>query len=827
LGVNGAIMITTKKGKSNNQDGVEISVNSSTQFQAGFIRIPETQDQYGMGWNGQYGFVDGKGSGTFDDYGYVYGPKLNQPDPTTKSGFVEIPQFNSPIDPITGKRVPLPWITRSTSNLNKFLRNQILTTNNISIAGKSGNGDYRISLSHLYQQGQVPNTELNSTSATIAGGLQLNKRIRMEATASYNRQYSPNYPSAGYGADNYFYNILLWMGPDLDINDLRDYWQPGKKDIQQNTFNYTWYNNPWYLANEYRKQYTNDVIVGQTNLTWDFTDDLKFLIRSGVTTNSVFTDRKTPYSFIYYSSGASPQGNYQIDQNSNFQIISDALLTYNKTFAKDFDLTLSAGTSHRFNSNTELYNRTVGLNIPGYFNLSNSISPVQTRNSLTEKEVKSAFGYADFGYKRMIYLGITGRNDWTSALQTPYNSFFYPSATASVIVSEMLHLPKWFSYLKLRGAWANISTDPDAYYTLPTYSTGVRWNGNLSLERPGSLIAPNILPNQTVSQEYGLELKFFGNRLGADLTYFTYIDKNFIINAPVSLASGFESRLVNGGEINRKGFELTINATPIQTTNFRWNVTANLSQAFSYRNSYYGGETILDGVKIGERTDVFRGWAWQRSPDGKIVTIAGRPQYVDHPINLGFTDPNWVFGFSSQFSWKGLTFGFLIDGRIGGKMLNGVEAKLYEGGMHPATANSFRDDSYAGKATFLLDGVEVTDGTAKWDVQGNLTEDTRKYAPNATKVKYIDHLFDTYVNGIDEAVLYDRTFAKLREVTLTYTVPTSFLKNKPFKEANISVVGRNLLLWSNVPFMDPDGYNFYNLAEPTYRNIGVNVNLKF
>jgi TonB-linked SusC/RagA family outer membrane protein len=829
LGINGAIMITTKKGKSDGKNGIEVSLNSSTQFQAGFIRIPETQEQYGMGWNGEYAFVNGKGAGLFDDYGYVYGPKLDQKDPNTASGFVEIPQFNSPIDPATGMRVPLPWISRSKGNLKKFLRNEMLTTNNVSVAGKNDKGDYRISLSHVFQRGQVPNTELNSTTASLSGGLQLTSRLKADANISYNRQYSPNYPSAGYGADNYFYNILLWMGPDVDINDLKDYWQPGKEGVQQNTYNYTWYNNPWYLANEYTKSYTNDVIVGQTNLTWDFTENLKFLVRSGVTTNNAFSDRKTPYSFIYYSSGAAPQGNYSIEKKNRFQIVTDAILTYNRSFTEDFELTVSTGTSHRYKSRNELSSRTAGLNIPEYYNLANSIAPVVSTNYLEEKEVTSVYGYADIGFKHAIYIGVTGRNDWSSALQKPYNSYFYPSLNGSVILSELLRLPKWFSYFKLRSSWANIYTDVDPYYTLSSYETGIRWDGNLSLQRPQSLIAPDLQPNQTISQEYGAELKFFNNRIGADFTYFSYNDKNFVTDVPISLASGFPNLRVNAGEVNRKGIEILLTGTPIKNSKLRWDLSANLGQTRKIRRAYYESASLIDGVKIGERTDIYNGWAWQRSPEGKIVTIAGRPQYIDHAINIGHLDPDWVYGFGSQLSWKGLSMSVLFDGRVGGMMYNGVEAKLYEGGMHPATANQYRDESYAGEATFLLEGVEVTEGSAVWDPQGILISDTRKFTPNTTKVKYIDHLFDTYVNGIDEAVLYDRTFLKLREVSLTYSIPKKRLGRMPFKDVFISLIGRNLALWSKVPFMDPEAYgnNFTTLAEPSYRNIGVNVNLKF
>ncbi len=828
LGINGAIMVTTKRGKKGS-DGMEVSFNTSNQWQAGFLKIPEVQTEYGMGWNGQYAFKDGKGGGLFDDYGYVYGPKLNQPDPTTASGFVELPQWNSPRDPVTGELVPLPWISRSSSNLDKFLRNQFITTNNLSIAGKSERSDYRLSLSHMYQKGQVPNTQLNSTTATLSGGLKLTKRMKAEASISYNRQYSPNYPSAGYGADNYFYNIVLWMGPEVDINDMQEYWQPGKEGTQQKTYNYTWYNNPWYLANEYLKSWTSNVIVGQANVTYDFTKDLKFMVRSGITTNNTFTDRKTPYSFIYYSNGASPFGNYWLRRDETFQIISDALLTYNKSLlGGDLELTVSGGASHRFNGLGRVTSNTVGLNIPGHYNLRNSIAPAQTTNELYEKEVKSVYGYADLSYKRMVYVGITGRNDWTSALQKPYNSFFYPSATLGLVFSEMFKMPDFISYLKLRGAWADVSTDPDPYNTLRTYAIGQRWDGDLSLGLPGSLIAPDIRPNQTISQEYGTELKLLKSRIGLDFTYFTYDDQNFIVQAPVSQATGYDSRLVNGGIVNRKGVEVVLSVTPVKTSNFRWDISANYSHAYSYRKEYYGGDTLLGGVKIGERIDVYRGWAWQRSPDGKIVVDAnGHPMWIDHPINLGHLDPDWVWGVNNSFTWKNFSFSFLFDGRVGGVMYNGVEAKLYEGGTHPNTANHYRDESYAGEATWLIDGVVVTDGAAEWDIQGNLVSDTRQFAPNTTKVKYIDYLFDTYVNGIDESVLDDRTFFKLREATITWQAPSGWLQKTPFKSLNFSIVGRNLMLFTKVPFMDPDGFTGQLLNEPTYRNIGVNLNCGF
>jgi hypothetical protein len=249
---------------------------------------------------------------------------------------------------------------------------------------------------------------------------------------------------------------------------------------------------------------------------------------------------------------------------------------------------------------------------------------------------------------------------------------------------------------------------------------------------------------------------------------------------------------------------------------------------FKYVREYYGGETIRDGIKVNERTDVFRDWTWERSPDGKIVYFDnGFPKYIDHVVNIGHTDPDYIFGINNSINYKNFGLSFSFDGRIGGVMYNGVEQKLYEGGNHTGTVNSYRDDANAGEATYIGDGVVATEGEAVYDVQGNITSDTRKFAPNTTKVNYVSWIFQTYVNGVPGANMYKRSFVKLREVVLSYNFQSSLLKKTPFSAATISVTGRNLLLFTKVPFMDPDGYAGTTLAEPTYRNIGVNINLKF
>jgi len=866
LGINGAIMITTKKGKSGGR-GVEVSLNSTTQFQTGFLRVPETQHEYGMGWSGYFAFINGKGGGGwYDDYGYVWGPKLNVKNSSTPSGYDEYPQYNSPYDPNTlydftqqgytdqSHYKPLPAITRGKDNLKNFLDNELLTTNSVSVAGKNENADYRISLTHMYQKGQVPNTHLNSTTVNLSGSLKVSEKFRIESVVSFNKQYTPNFPQTGYGANNFFYNILLWMGPDVDIRDLKDYWKPGGgrtdgsvfvpygvKDVQQFNYNYTWYNNPWYLAHEALNGYDNGVVTAQANATYDITKDLSFFVRSGIITNGALSTLQTPKSYVYYGNG-DLDGNYYEKRQSNFQIVTDALLTYKRTFLTDFNGTLSVGASNRYNSNSYLQSQTSGLFVPKDYSFENSIGVVSSIDRLAQRKVNSAFGYLDVDYKKMVYLGVTGRNDWTTTLQKPNNSYFYPSASLGVIPSSMFKLPEFISFAKLRGSWSRVSTDnitvdpndPNNIYknwygTLPVYNTGPRWNGtNGSSNLPGTLVQPGIKPNTTISQEYGTELRFLKSRLGVDFTYFTYIDKDFAISAPVSTASGFNYQLVNGDKINRKGIELVLTGTPVRTKNIRWDITFNYSQVHEWVKEYYNGDTIRNAIKVGERTDVFRDWDWERSPDGQIVYGSnGFPQFIDHVVNIGHTDPDYIFGITNNLAYKNFGLSFSFDGRIGGVMYNGLEQKLYEGGMHPATANSYRDDAYAGNKTWVGPGVVVTSGSAQYDVQGKIISDDRKFATNTTAVNYIDWIFATYVNGVPGANMYKRSFVKLREVVLSYNFEQKLIKKTPFSSASISVTGRNLLLFTDVPFMDPDGYSNTTLAEPTYRNIGINLNLKF
>jgi hypothetical protein len=467
--------------------------------------------------------------------------------------------------------------------------------------------------------------------------------------------------------------------------------------------------------------------------------------------------------------------------------------------------------------------------------LANSNAPVTATNNLTEEEIRSTYGYVDAAFRNILYLNVSLRNDWTSTLQSPNNAYFFPATSLGVILSQIVKLPSVISYAKVRGAYGNVASDYTPYGTLPVYSTSVRWNGTPSLTNPTSIYSNSIQPNRTVTRETGLEMKLFKNRLGFDFTYYNYLENHFIVNVPLSQASGYNSLVTNGNVFDKRGVELTINATPVKTRHFAWDMQFNYTSYDEIVKSWYGGAkygtlntSYPNTLKVGERTDTYVGYAWQRSPDGKVVYDQnGNPQYINQLVNLGNTNEKWSFGLSNKFTYDRLTFSFSFDGRIGGLIWDGVESKMYEGGQHPATANKYRDDSYAGKPTYVPNGVLVISGSATYDVQGHITSDSRKFAPVTAGTDYVSWVTNYYTSGIDQSELYKRTFVKLREAIITYAFPEPFLHKKGIQGASLSLVGRNLLIFTKVPFMDPDNYTGYQLAEPSYRNIGINLNVHF
>jgi TonB-linked SusC/RagA family outer membrane protein len=826
IGQNGAIMITTKRGKGKD---LSVEINSSTELQPSFIRVPKVQTEYGDGFKGQYSYVDGSGGGP-EGGGWIWGPKLDQKDPSTKSGFVELPQYDSPIDPQTGKRIPTPWISKGKDNVQDFFRTGVISSNNISITKSSDKGAFRASVSNVYQVGIVPNTDLNNSSFNLSGNYNLSDNLTADARLTFNKQYTKNFPAVGYGPTSYLYNLILWTGADVSVKDLRNYWAPGQVGLQQRNYNNSYYNNPYFQANEYLQGYDKNNTYGSLNLNYKVSPAFSIQFRNGINAYGLNRTYDEPKSYIGY--GNKSRGNFTVSNDNFFDITSDLIGDYNHTFSEKFKLHAQVGGSNYYRNDKYGSAATDGLTIPGFYNLSNSTNPVTATNAVEERRTSGVYGVLDLEFLNAIYLTATGRNDFISTLPVQNNSFFYPSFGSSVVVSELTKLPEWFSLLKARGSWSQVSsaTLNDNAYTysyLPTYSKGYTWNNIPSLSYGSSILNPNLHPQTSNSWEVGVDTKFFNNRIGLEATYYQTSDFNNIFSIPISNTSGFGSQLVNGNTYKRKGFELVLTATPVKIPGFRWDLAANFSTYHRYLTSIYNNAPTLNNLKVGDRTDKIYTSVYQKDPGGNIIYASnGFPLDDTFPRSVGYSDPDFAFGLENTFTYKQFSLKVLVDGRVGGLMYSTTNQKMWWGGTNTGTLNHYRDEANAGKATYIGQGVVVTSGSVTYDSNGNITSDTRKFAPNTKAVNYIDYMTNTSNAANTNYNYYSQTFLKIREISFTWQMPGKWLKSSFIKGLNLSAVGRNLFLFAKIPNVDPDT-GVDNLQTPATRTIGFNADIKF
>jgi TonB-linked SusC/RagA family outer membrane protein len=839
-GINGAIQITTKRG-SKNKRGFSVEFNSSSQIQTGFNAEPGLQAEYGPGSNFEYEFKDGKGSGKNDADYDVWGPRF-------EGQLINL--WNSKVDPATGNLIPLPWTAKGKNNLHNFLQNGILSSNNVAISANNDKGDIRFSMTQLYQRGQVPNTKLNSTNVNFSGGLNITKKLRLESNINYNKQYTPNYPVLAYQPSSPVYAMMIWGAANYDVRELRDYWQPGKVGTQQKNVEYYQYSNPWFVAYEQLRSYYKDDIYGYAKLKYDISDDLDVHFRTNVSTNYLNRQNRYPISTSQYNGDGNyfQRGGYNEYFDFFWENNTDVLATYAKNISSDFSFKGSVGANLLTRRTNYQYSHTNnGLLVPQLWTVQNSVDPSSTETFKSAYQRKSVYAYTDFDYKKMLFLSLTGRIDEASTLPKQNNDFFYPSVSLSALVSEMVELPSFISFAKLRASYAKVGGDglptpptTSSYYTLnPIYSTGTRWNGNPSLYYSGTLYDPNISPEFTKTIEFGTDIRFLKNRLGIDLTYFKNIEGPSIFYLPLSSSSGATSLQRNGLTYKRTGVELIVTGTPVKTKNFSWDVTANWSTQIRYLKEVYDTLKAINRVKVGERSDKLFLRDFQKSPDGQIVYNPGngRPLLNGYSTFQGYTNEKWIAGLQNTFRYKNFSLGFLVDGRYGGKLVNYLSQKQWQAGAHTESANEYRladwnnrnTAGYAG--TYVGKGVNITSGTLVVDGEGNVVSDDRKFQQNTKTIKW--ESFAKGYWGSDIANLVDKSYMKLREVIISYNVPQSLLaRQKFFNAAAVSLVGRNL--WYHAKDerarnIDLDQWTggSTDLETPSIKSFGVNLNLTF
>ena len=821
MGQNGVIQITTKKAK----EAVKISVNSSTGFDTGMIANPSYQKKYGTGYQGQY-----RVGNSTDEFWGAWGPELD--------GRL-LPQWNSPYD-ADGNRIAIPWIPRGKDNLKNMLRTGVVTNNNISVETKFDKGDFRISLSEMHQKGVFENTKLNSYTVNMSGGIQFPKKLRFDANINYNKIDSPNFPSVGYGQNSPIYSMILWAGANVDVRDLRNYWAPGLEGLQQRNFdigpgydNGSFdYNNPYFILYENLHGYHKNTAYGSASLKYDVTNELNITLRTGVNMNQLMEDYRTAYSTAY-----NRNGNYSQSYKNDFQILTDLIAKYDKKLGI-FDVGAMLGFNARQYNDASHYAETDGLAVPGIYTLSNSMKPTTPTSSKRELAEYAVYGYLDLGWKNYLMLNLTARNQWSSTIPTfGKNSYLYPSAQLSTVVSEYIPMPEFISYLKLRGSYARVGSAFSPYYFSPVYSETGTWNNNLGLTSPEIIYSKDIKPSYSTGYEVGGELRLFNNRLGFDATYFYFIDGPQTYNQPISETSGYGAYCLNGLKTLRKGWELSITASPFRNERgFNWDLVLNLSSYRNYLHELPEGQTQYGELKVGDRMDAIYGSAIMYAPENSeyagqvIIGDNGNIQKDNIKQKLGYSNNDLMVGFSNNMSYGPVSLNFSFDACIGGKMLSQYNRYMWAGGRSLDIDDQERQNWYAGKE-YIAEGVKVVSGELKRDGEGNVISDTRKFAPNDIPTNYFDYVQNSKgYYGIDECVLVDRSFLKLREVSLTYDL-TKHLTKTPIKGASVSLVGRNLFLITKSGLVDPDQYNentvWDNLQTPSFRNIGFNVNITF
>lgn len=828
-GANGVILITTKSGKSG--QGFRIDVNQNVTFENA-LRIPRYQNSYGQGAGGQFAFGDGFGAGINDNIDESWGPAFNgqnivQHNSPTSGGLRAGDFALRPRDAngnFTDEALGMPW-TASPNNIEDFFRTGSTYTTNVSLSGSNESGDFRTSYTNLKSEGILPNTDYNRENFSLNGSYKINDRVKVSSSLNYVNSNSKNRPNNSYGTENIMY-LWVWFGRQIDMATLQDYWQPGLEGVQQYNYNYNWHDNPFFTMNENTNSFNKDRIFGNLRVDFNLAENLDLMIRSGIDLSNELRVSKRAFSTQRFARGQYREDDiYFKEQNTDF------LLSYKRQIDTDWDLGASLGGNLRTEENRYKRVSANALSVPGIFNFGNAAEPLSKNQFDSDKEVQSLYGFVNLSYKNMLFLDITGRNDWSSTLPSDNNSYFYPSVGASAVLSDMLEMPAAISFAKLRAGWAIVGNDTDPYALRNTFAFNEPFGNAQRVSASSILKNANLKPEETNSIELGLDLRFFGGRLNFDATYYSSNTQNQILTLPVSLTSGFSSRIVNAGEIQNQGVELVLSGTPIQSTDgITWNTAINFSrnrgevkELIDDLDTYTISSNYVQVLaKVGGRVgDVYgTGFSQVEDPNspffGQVIHNEDGFAIRDPELrNLGNYNPDFMVGFQNTFSYKNFTLGVLFDWRHGG-VVNSRTVLI--GGT-------------SGMMDFTAEGREegiISEGVVD---NGNGT-----YSPNTVRLSGRDYYWWRYNRGNEEVGMYDASFLKLREVRLAYNLPSSLLSRLPFKGATVAVVGRNLALWTENPHFDPETISFNggtivpgveDMATPTSRSIGFNINLTF
>lgn len=801
---NGAIVITTKDGSA--ADGVRFSLNSTMTFERPWI-LPDFQNEYGLGFNGEYSYMDGRGGGVNDAIDMSWGPPLD--------GRL-LPQWWSDGEPV-------PWVAHP-DNVRDFFELGSSISNNIAVAGNSGATNYRLSFTDVRQDGMFPNTSADRVNLQAQVGADASERLRLEARGTYINYAAHNMPDVGYAfPDNPVQSMFTFFGRQLDMERLREYKNP---DGSPRNWNRLFFDNPYWVQYENTKRQERDRIVGGIDVDYDLAAWMGVNARVGIDRYDEMRSSRRAFGSFVDSDGEYEESVRAVEERS-YNVMLRA--------ARDFNTNLSIDARVGVERRERRYElngaSTAAMTVPDVYSLSNSAVPLVVQDYTSEKRINSAYGAATLNYRNYLFLDVTGRSDWSSTLPEGSNQYFYPSASLSYVFTDALGIGSdWLQYGKLRGGWTLVGNDTDPYQLQANYNPTDPIFGEI----PGytiSTVIPNaqLKPERTRSWEVGTELAALDNRLTLDLTYYNSLTEDQILATPLSSASGYEFKIINAGAIKNEGIEVALGGTPVQTTDFEWNVHVNFTTnrnevvelapgVDSYLITDQHRDVTLE-ARPGEAFGSLYGPGFLRDEDGNIVVNdQGIPMTDNANIrNWGSYQADWQSSISTDVVWRDFRLSALADIKRGGVL----SSETYMWG-HVA---GVLEETLEGRETPLVfDGGRWADGAVKQDG-----------TPNDIPVLAQD--FNQFYWGNAEAHIFDASYAKLRQLQLTYSFPRHLVSRVlPSAEAlNLSLVANNVwMIHKNVPHIDPEN-SFSNnnvqglesTAHPSARSFGINVNLVF
>ena len=857
---NGAVIITTKSGKGQRSG---ISFSSKTTFES-VLKAPEYQGVYGQGKNFDFAFVDGYGNGTYDGVDESWGPLLDgtlrpQHDSPTTNGLrggdvhgLDYVLGSSGVDlNRRGDIIATPFVYGG-NPAEEFMETGRTMINTVSFYGSNDKGNYRVSYTNLDNKGIVPNTDIKRNTISLSGDYQLTDRLSVSSKVNYIRSDSDNRHVNGYGTESVMY-LFIWWGQQVNVHGLRDYWQDGLEGFQQFNYNYNYHDNPYFTMYENTNGLAKDRIIGNLSATYKINDDFKFMVRGG-------RDFFSEYRFIKraYSTQRFPNGQYREDK-INFQETNlDFLLTYDKAVTDKFNVNVNFGGNRMVQKNHFNSLMANKLLIPGIYSFSNVDGSLVQRTSRPEKQINSLYAFAQLGWDNKVYLDLTARNDWSSTLPEQNNSYFYPSASLSVILSDLMDFGNndIINFAKLRGGWAQVGSDTDAYRLSEYYALGTPVGDNPTASPSNTLPNFDLKPEIQTSYEFGTDLRFFNNKVSLDATYYNSVSKNQILDIDLPITSGKTARTINAGKIRNQGLELMLGITPISNNNITWNSSFNfglnrnkiLELADGVDRYQYGGNGItLVAEKGGSLGDMW-GTGLVRVEDenspynGQVIFNNGLVQQDNTLRKIGNFNPDFTLGWNNTIRYKNVSLNFLLDWRQGGELLSRTRLIAATSGNVVETLWG-RSPEYGGPHPGIADsGLTYTDGDGRTWTDGVIGDGVKQlgdgsYAPNDVIVPANAYHNNRYRRNNETEGIYDATFVKLREARLTYDFPKKLLKSDDIKNLSFSIIGTNLWLWAkDYNHGDPELLSFgggsfvpgvEDATVPTTRSLGFAINVQF